>query len=86
VGNIVPKTFLPIEVAFHPSWWNKQSGIEFDEAFFFDPLKRVERERQMRIASRDRSGTSCGRVFAVGSAGKRHPGRTHTRRERARDL
>ncbi len=55
-GNIVPRTFLPVEVVFHPSWWNKHYGIKFDERFFFDPLARVERERQMRAALYARFG------------------------------
>jgi hypothetical protein len=54
-----PKTFLPVEIVFHPSWWSKHYGIKFDEPFFFDPLTRVERERQMRAALHARFG-DCG--------------------------
>lgn len=53
---ITPKTFLPVEVVFHPSWWNQHYGLTFDEAFFFDPVKRVESERAMRTALHDRFG------------------------------
>lgn len=53
---ITPKTFLPVEVVFHPSWWNRHYGLTFDEAFFFDPVKRAESERAMRAALYDRFG------------------------------
>jgi hypothetical protein len=54
--GITPKTFLPAEVVFHPSWWNKHYGLMFDEAFFFDPAKRVESERVMRASLHCRFG------------------------------
>ena len=54
--SLEPQTFLPVEIVFHPSWWNKHFGIEFDEQFFFDPRKRVESERQMRAALHARFG------------------------------
>ena len=38
---------LPVDFVFHPSWWNRHTGITFDEDFFFHPLKRVESERRM---------------------------------------
>ncbi len=52
--EITPQTFLPVEVVFHPSWWNRHYGLTFDEAFFFDPAKRVESERVMRKALNER--------------------------------
>ncbi len=54
--TLEPQTFLPVEIVFHPSWWNKHYAIKFDEQFFFDPLTRVERERQMRVALHARFG------------------------------
>lgn len=54
--DITPKSFLPVEVVFHPSWWNKHYGLTFDKAFFFDPAKRVESERVMRAALHARFG------------------------------
>ena len=54
--SLEPKTFLPVEIVFHPSWWNKHYGIKFDEQFFFDPCKRVENERAMRAALHTRFG------------------------------
>lgn len=53
---IEPKSFLPVELVFHPSWWNKHYGITFDEAFFLDPVKRVESERRMSAALHERFG------------------------------
>jgi hypothetical protein len=38
---------LPVEVVFHPSWWHKHAGIDFDEGFFYDARRRVEDERRM---------------------------------------
>ncbi|MBM3334737.1 hypothetical protein FJY63_08755, partial [Candidatus Sumerlaeota bacterium] len=54
--GILPKTFLPVEIVFHPGWWNRHCGIGFDEAFFFDPAKRVESERKMRALLHERFG------------------------------
>lgn len=47
---------LPAEVVFHPSWWFKNTGITFDEDFFFHPAKRVESERRMEQELFDRFG------------------------------
>lgn len=38
---------LPVDVVFHPSWWNTHAGIIFDEDFFYHPKKRVEVEKLM---------------------------------------
>ncbi len=53
---IASRTFLPVQVVFHPSWWHRHYGMTFDEAFFFDPCRRVEDERKMRVALNDRFG------------------------------
>src|SRR5512142_679005 len=53
---IEPKTFLPVEVVFHPSWWNRHYGIQFDGDFFFDPVRRVQGECTMRGALNARFG------------------------------
>ena len=37
-----------VDITFHPSWWNKHTGIEFDEKFWFDAAYRVEADQQMR--------------------------------------
>ena len=26
-----------VDVTFHPSWWHRHAGVDFDEKFFFDP-------------------------------------------------
>ena len=37
-----------VDITFHPSWWNKHAGIEFDEKFWFDANYRVEADKIMR--------------------------------------
>jgi uroporphyrinogen-III decarboxylase len=54
--QIEPRSFLPVEVVFHPSWWHRHYGITFDEGFFFDPERRVADERRMRTALNARFG------------------------------
>ncbi len=46
--RIESRTFLPVEVVFHPNWWNRTAGIRFDRDHFFDPDRRVEDEMTMR--------------------------------------
>ncbi len=47
---------LPVDIVFHPSWWFHQEGITFDRDFFFNPLRRVEVEKQMETALYERWG------------------------------
>jgi len=47
---------LPVEVVFHPSWWHRHAGIDFDEGFFYDPRRRVEDERRMEQVLYERFG------------------------------
>lgn len=47
---------LPVEVVFHPSWWHRHAGIEFDPDFFYDPRRRVEDERKMERVLYERFG------------------------------
>lgn len=47
---------LPVEVVYHPSWWYKNTGITFDEDFFFHPAKRVESEQEMEKTLYERFG------------------------------
>jgi hypothetical protein len=54
--SLTPRTFLPVEVVFHASWWHRHYGFTFDEGFFFDPDLRVESERQMREILHERFG------------------------------
>lgn len=37
-----------VDVTFHPSWWYKHTGVEFDEKFWFDPHYRVDADIRMR--------------------------------------
>lgn len=37
-----------VDITFHPSWWNKYAGIEFDEKFFFDADYRIQSDMKMR--------------------------------------
>ena len=50
------QTVLPVDIVFHPSWWNAHAGITFDEDFFYHPKKRVEVERKMEAVLYDRFG------------------------------
>ncbi len=50
---------LPVDVVFHPSWWNRHVGITFDEDFFYDPRRRVADEQTMERTLYDRFG-DCG--------------------------
>lgn len=53
---LIRSRLLPVDVVFHPSWWHVHGGIDFDEDFFYHPLKRVEAERQMENVLYDRFG------------------------------
>ena len=48
--------YLPIDVVFHPAWWNKNYGLSFDEDFFYDPERRVSQEQRMRQLLFERFG------------------------------
>ena len=50
------KILLPVDIVFHPSWWNKHTGITFDDDFFYHPVRRVEAERRMEKELYDRFG------------------------------
>jgi len=52
----IKKTLLPVDIVFHPSWWNKHTGISFDEDFFYHPVRRVEDERRMEKELYERFG------------------------------
>ena len=52
-------TPIPVDVVFHPSWWNKHTGIVFDQDFFYDPRRRVADEQLMERTLHDRFG-DCG--------------------------
>ena len=54
--NQIKNPLLPVDIVFHPSWWNKHAGIIFDKDFFFHPVRRVEDERRMEKELYDRFG------------------------------
>ncbi len=37
-----------VDVTFHPSWWHRYAGVDFDEKFFFDAAYRAEADIRMR--------------------------------------
>lgn len=51
------RTFLPVEIVFHPNWWFREAGIRFDRDHYFDPGRRVEDEMRMRRVLWERFGT-----------------------------
>jgi len=53
---VLKNDLLPVEFVLHPSWWYKHAGIEFDQDFFFHPIKRVEAERRMEQVLFERFG------------------------------
>jgi hypothetical protein len=52
----IKSEILPVDVVFHPSWWYRNTGITFDEDFFYHPLKRVESEQRMENELYERFG------------------------------
>lgn len=52
----INSVLLPVDIVFHPSWWNKHTRISFDEDFYYHPLKRVEVEAQMEHELYERFG------------------------------
>jgi hypothetical protein len=46
--KIESKTFLPVELVFHPNWWFNNAGIIFDRGYFFDPDRRIKDEMRMK--------------------------------------
>ncbi len=47
---------IPVDIVFHPNWWNKNYGIVFDKDFFYDPNQRVKQEQKMRSVLYERFG------------------------------
>ena len=47
---------FPVDITFHPSWWNKHVGINFNKDFFEDIQYRVECDINMRKALYDKFG------------------------------
>lgn len=47
---------FPADVTFHPSWWHKYAGVDFDEKFFFDLDYRLKADQDMRRVLFDHFG------------------------------
>jgi len=47
---------IPIELVFNPNWWYQTAGISFEEAFYFDPPRRIENDVLMRCVLYERFG------------------------------
>jgi hypothetical protein len=56
INESITSGILPVEIVFHPSWWNKHAGLTFDEDFFYHPVKRVESEKKMEKVLHERFG------------------------------
>ena len=54
--KIESRTFLPVEIVYHPNWWYHETGMIFDRAYFFDPERRVRDEMLMKRAMWERFG------------------------------
>lgn len=52
----MPEPYLPVDVVFHPNWWNNHYGLAFDRDFFYDAKRRVAQEQQMRALLYERFG------------------------------
>jgi hypothetical protein len=39
---------IPVNVVFSPDWWNRRSGISFEEPFYLDPETRIANDVLMR--------------------------------------
>ncbi|MCD6307778.1 MAG: hypothetical protein J7M24_02140 [Candidatus Latescibacteria bacterium] len=64
--RIESKTFLPVEIVYHPNWWYHETGMKFDRSYFFDPDRRVEDEIRMRRVMWEK--------FGQFGYGEEHPG------------
>ncbi|MBN2611195.1 MAG: hypothetical protein JXB00_06530 [Bacteroidales bacterium] len=38
---------LPVDIVLAPEWWHRNTGLTFDEDFFFHPHRRIEAEQMM---------------------------------------
>jgi len=52
----MPEPYLPVDIIFHPNWWNKNYGLTFDKDFFYEPERRVSQEQTMRKLLYERFG------------------------------
>jgi hypothetical protein len=48
--------YYPVDIVLAPEWWHSETGITFDEDFFYHPGRRVEAEQRMEKELYDRWG------------------------------
>jgi hypothetical protein len=48
--------YLPVDVVFHPNWWNKNYDLSFDWDFYYEPKRRAWQEQRMRQLLYERFG------------------------------
>jgi len=61
--RIETKTFLPVEVVFHPNWWYNKAGFIFDRDYFFDLIDMM-RDQYYAIAVYPRLSFGPGQRYA----------------------
>lgn len=44
------------DITFHPTWWHKNAGIDFNRQFFYDPDYRLEADIHMRKCLHEKFG------------------------------
>ena len=54
--KIESRTFLPVEIVFHPNWWHNEVGIDFNRDYYFKFERRVNDEMRMRRVLWERFG------------------------------
>jgi hypothetical protein len=55
-SSSVRSAFPMIEISFAPAWWHHYYGMDFDRAYWYDPLARTERGREQRRLLFERFG------------------------------
>lgn len=50
------QTKVPFDITFHPGWWHKNAGIDFDAPFLFDMDYRLESDVAMRRVLHEKFG------------------------------
>jgi len=55
-ARIHPRQLIPVDIVLAPAWWHANTGMTFDEDFFFHPVRRVEAESIMEKALHERWG------------------------------
>ncbi len=56
MSNVIPDTFLPVELVFNPNWWHHAADISFEESFYLDAETRIRNDVVMRHVLHERYG------------------------------